>query len=147
MQLQKLNFPNTYEFRISKNKGTYFIFDVVRNSEQKLTPEEWVRQHWVHYFLHTQKRSKSVLVVEKQIFVNQTQKRIDLMVNHKNGTEYLIELKASDVKLNTRHFEQIARYNSVIRANKLIISNGVQHLLACFENETYRFETFDFEKI
>ena len=140
MQLPKLNFKEDFVFDIKKDKDTFFIYDLVRKSWLVLTPEEWVRQHFVHYFIKVKKYAPSALILEKKLEVNGTLKRIDLLITEKASPKILIELKAPHITLSQETFEQIARYNSVIGAEKIILSNGIQHIFAKFENEKYIFE-------
>ena len=140
MQLPKLNFKEDFVFDVKKDKDTFFIYDIVRKSWLVLTPEEWVRQHFVHYFIKVKKYAPSALILEKKLEVNGTMKRIDLLITEKASPKILIELKAPHITLSQETFEQIARYNSVIGAEKIILSNGNQHIFAKFENEKYIFE-------
>ena len=140
MQLPKLNFKEDFVFDVKKDKDTFFIYDLVRKSWLVLTPEEWVRQHFVHYFIKVKKYAPSALILEKKLEVNGTLKRIDLLITEKASPKILIELKAPHITLSQETFEQIARYNSVIGAEKIILSNGNQHIFAKFENGKYIFE-------
>ena len=133
MQLPKLNFKEDFVFDIKKDKDAFFIYDLVRKSWLVLTPEEWVRQHFVHYFIKVKKYAPSALILEKKLEVNGTMKRIDLLITEKASPKILIELKAPHITLSQETFEQIARYNSVIGAEKIILSNGKQHIFAKFE--------------
>ena len=83
MQLPKLNFKEDFVFDIKKDKDTFFIYDIVRKSWLVLTPEEWVRQHFVHYFIKVKKYAPSALILEKKLEVNGTLKRIDLLITEK----------------------------------------------------------------
>ena len=144
MQLPKLNFKEDFVFDIKRDKDTFFIYDMVRKSWLVLTPEEWVRQHFVHYFTQIKKYAKSALILEKKLELNGTIKRIDLLITEKTSPKILVELKAPHITLNEQTFEQIARYNSVISAEKLLLSNGLQHIAARFENGNYHFENVEF---
>ena len=139
MQLPKLNFKEDFVFDIKKDKDTFFIYDLVRKSWLVLTPEEWVRQHFVHYFIKVKKYAPSALILEKKLEVNGTLKRIDLLITEKASPKILIELKAPHIILSQETFEQIARYNSVIGAEKIILSNGIQHIEAEYIEEKYHF--------
>lgn len=140
MELPKLNFAETFDFKFRKDKDKFFIYDLPRKSWLLLTPEEWVRQHWIHYFLNVKGYSASALISEKKLELNGLTKRIDLLITEKTKPKILVECKAPSVKLTEKTFEQIARYNSVLGAEELILSNGIQHIFARFENENYIFE-------
>lgn len=139
MELPKLNFTETFDFKFRKDKDKFFIYDLVRKSWFLLTPEEWVRQHWIHYFLNVKGYSTSALITEKKLEINGLTKRIDLLVTEKTLPKILIECKAPSIKLSEKTFEQIARYNSVIGAKEIILSNGIQHIFAKFVNDRYEF--------
>lgn len=144
MELQKLNFKETYNFEIKRDKDKFFIYDLVRRSWLLMTPEEWVRQHWVHYFHFEKGRNLSSLILEKKLLLNGTTKRIDLLVTEKTVAKILVECKAPDIKLTESTFEQMARYNSILRAEEIILSNGLQHIFAKFGDKGYEFCPFKF---
>ncbi len=144
MQLPKLNFKEDFNFDIKKDKDTFFIYDVVRKSWLVLTPEEWVRQHFLHYFLKVKNYATSALILEKKLELNGTTKRIDLLITEKTEPKILVELKAPHIKITQQTFEQIARYNSIIGAERIILSNGLQHINAVFSENTYEFLPFEF---
>lgn len=97
MELAKLNFKDTFDFEIKRDKDKFFIYDLVRKSWLLLTPEEWVRQHWVHYFHHIKGRNLSSLILEKKLILNGTTKRIDLLVTEKTIAKILVECKAPEI--------------------------------------------------
>lgn len=144
MELPKLNFADDFDFKMKKDKDKFFIYDLLRKTWLHLTPEEWVRQHWIHYFLNNKGYSVSALVTEKKIELNGLTKRIDLLITRKTQPEILMECKAPSVKLTEKTFEQAARYNAVIGAPKIILSNGLLHISAHYENEKYSFENFEY---
>ncbi len=144
MELPKLNFAETFDFKLKKDKDKFFIYDLVRKSWLLLTPEEWVRQHWIHYFLNVKSYSTSALITEKKVELNGLTKRIDLLITEKTLPKILLECKAPSVKLTEKTFEQTARYNSVIGAKEIILSNGLQHIFASFSEGNYTFEPLNF---
>ena len=144
MQLPKLNFKEDFVFDIKQRQRYVFIYDMVRKSWLVLTPEEWVRQHFVHYFTQVKKLCKICINPRKKLELNGTIKRIDLLITEKTAPKILVELKAPHITLTEQTFEQIARYNSVIGAEKIILSNGLQHIAARFENGNYHFENVEF---
>ena len=139
--MQKLNFP-TYSFRFKNSENKVAIFDEIRKKFIILTPEEWVRQHVVQYLVQDKNYPKSYINVEKLIKVNDLSKRYDIIVYHPNGTiDLLIECKAPEVTITQQTFDQIARYNLVMNAKYLMVSNGLNHYFCQmdFENEKYIF--------
>ena len=139
--MQKLNFP-TYSFRFKNSENKVAIFDEIRKKFIILTPEEWVRQHVVQYLLQDKNYPKSYINVEKLIKVNDLSKRYDVIVYQPNGEIYLlIECKAPEVTITQHTFDQIARYNLVLNAKYLMVSNWLNHYFCQmdFEKEQYNF--------
>ena len=144
MELPKLNFKEDFDFQIKRDKDKFFIYDLVRKSWFLLTPEEWVRQHWVHYFHFIKGRNLSSLILEKKLVLNGTTKRIDLLVTEKTVAKILVECKAPEIKLTEKTFEQAARYNSILNAEEIILSNGLHHISARFIDGKYEFYQGEF---
>lgn len=139
--MQKLNFP-TYSFRFKNSENKVSIFDEIRKKFILLTPEEWVRQHVVQFLLQDKKYPKSYINVEKLIKINDLSKRYDSVVFQPNGEIFLlIECKAPEVSISQQTFDQIARYNLVLKAKYLMVTNGLNHYFCQmdFENEKYVF--------
>jgi predicted type IV restriction endonuclease len=139
--MQKLNFP-TYSFRFKNSENKVAIFDEIRKKFIILTPEEWVRQHVVGYLLEEKKYPKSLINVEKVLKVNGLRKRYDVVVFNPDGSIFiLVECKAPEVKISQATFDQIARYNMTMKADFLMVTNGINHYFCQmdFENEKYHF--------
>jgi len=139
--MKKLNFP-VYSFRFKNSENKVAIFDEIRKKFILLTPEEWVRQHTVQFLLQDKKFPKSYINVEKLIKINDLSKRYDVVVFQPNGEIYLlIECKAPEVQIIQQTFDQIARYNLVLKAKYLMVTNGLNHYFCQmdFENEKYVF--------
>ena len=127
--MEQLNFK-TYPFRFKNSENKIAIFDIIRKKFILLTPEEWVRQHVVWFLIEEKKYPKSLVNVEKVITLNGLTKRYDIVVYNKNGgIEILVECKAPSVKIDQTTFDQIARYNMVLNANYLMVTNGRTVLL------------------
>ncbi|PKP14410.1 MAG: restriction endonuclease subunit R [Bacteroidetes bacterium HGW-Bacteroidetes-3] len=139
--MQPLNLP-TYPFKIKSSENKYFIFDIVRKKYVVLTPEEWVRQHIVHYLISAKNYPISLIAIEKKVTVNKLTKRTDILVFNPDGNPHIIvECKAPSIKISQDVFDQIARYNLKLEANYLIVTNGLNHFY-CYmdtENEQYVF--------
>ena len=136
-----MNFP-VYSFRFKNSENKVSIFDEIRKKFILLTPEEWVRQHVVQFMLQDKKYPKSYINVEKLIKVNDLSKRYDGVVFQPNGEIFLlIECKAPEVPISQHTFDQIARYNLVLKAKYLMVTNGLNHYFCQmdFENEKYVF--------
>ena len=139
--MQKLSFPS-YSFRFKNSENKVAIFDEIRKKFILLTPEEWVRQHVVQFLLQDKKYPKSYINVEKVIKINNLSKRYDGVVFQPNGEIFLlIECKAPEVPITQNTFDQIARYNLVLKAKYLMVTNGLNHYFCQmdFENEKYVF--------
>ena len=136
-----LNFP-TYNFRFKNSENRVSIFDGIRKKFIILTPEEWVRQHVVQFLLQEKNYPKSYVNVEKLVKVNDIHKRYDVVVFQPNGELFLlIECKAPEVKITQDTFDQIARYNLKLKAQYLMVTNGLNHYFCQmdFEKEQYVF--------
>jgi hypothetical protein len=136
-----LNFP-VYSFRFKNSENKVAIFDEIRKKFILLTPEEWVRQHTIQFLLNENQYPKSYINVEKLIKINDLSKRYDVVVFQPNGEIFLlIECKAPEVQITQQTFDQIARYNLVLKAKYLMVTNGLNHYFCQmdFENEKYVF--------
>jgi hypothetical protein len=139
--MQKLHFP-TYNFRFKNSKNKVSIFDVIRKKFIILTPEEWVRQHVIHFLIAEKKYPKSLINVEKILKVNGLDKRYDIVIFNTDGSIYiLVECKSPKIKITQATFDQIARYNLSMKAEYLMVTNGLNHYFCNmdFENEKYEF--------
>ncbi|MFS4491764.1 type I restriction enzyme HsdR N-terminal domain-containing protein [Maribacter sp. 2308TA10-17] len=137
----QLNFP-AYKFRFKNSENKVQIFDVIRKKFVVLQPEEWVRQHLVHYLISEKKYPSSLINVEKQLTINGLKKRYDIVVFNSDGSiEILIECKAPDISISQTTFNQIAQYNLNLKANFLMVTNGLEHFYCKmdFEKEKYSF--------
>lgn len=139
--MQPLNLP-TYKFRIKSNENKFSIFDIIRKKYVVLTPEEWVRQHMIHYLMEEKDYPLSLIAIEKKLTINKLTKRTDILVFNTDGLpEIIVECKAPSVKITQASFDQIARYNLKLKANFLIVTNGLEHFYCKmdFKNEKYIF--------
>ena len=139
--MQKLNLPS-YTFKLKSNKNKTLIFDNLRKKHMVLTPEEWVRQHFVQFLIEEKKYPVSLIAIEKQLVINNLKKRTDIVIFSSDGTpNIIVECKAPKIKIGQDTFDQIARYNLKLDANYLIVTNGLQHYFCKLdkENETYVF--------
>lgn len=139
--MQELNFP-TYKFRFKNSENKLRIFDDIRKKFIILTPEEWVRQHCIQFLIEEKKIPKSLINVEKELFINGVKKRYDIVVFHPNGDiNILVECKAPKVNITQQTFDQIAQYNLILKADYLMITNGLNHYYCImnFEEKQYNF--------
>ena len=139
--MQKLNLPPC-SFKSKRNERHTLIFDELRKKYLVLTPEEWVRQHFVRFLINKKKYPASLIALEKQFTVNNLKKRTDIVVFNSSGNpNIIVECKAPNIKITQTTFDQIARYNIKLNANYLIITNGLEHYFCKmdFKNKTYVF--------
>jgi hypothetical protein len=141
--MQKLNFP-PFQFRFKNRENKSLIFDVIRKKFVQLTPEEWVRQHTLQFLISEKKYPISLINVEKQITLHHTKKRYDIVVYNTDGSFHLIvECKAPSVVVTQAAFDQIARYNLVLNASFLMVTNGLQHYYCKIDMEQQRYDFLD----
>ena len=127
MRMISLNFPK-YSLRIKSRENKPLVFDPVRKKYVLLTPEEWVRQHCLHFLIRDRGYPAGRTLVERQLVVEGLEKRIDIGVCHPDGRILLlVECKAPDVPIDQGVFDQIARYNWKARAGFLMVTNGMNH--------------------
>ena len=139
--MKQLQFP-TYSFRFKNSENKVAIFDEIRKKFIIISPEEWVRQHVVQFLLQDKKYPKSHINVEKLIKINNLTKRYDIVVYKPDGDiTILVECKAPEVKVTQSTFDQIARYNMTLKAEYLMVTNGLNHYFCKmdYENEKYDF--------
>lgn len=138
-----MDFPLKYprfDVKLKKNADQTFIFDFVRKKWLVLTPEEWVRQHVLNYLIEVKNISRSSIAIEKTLRLNDLKKRYDIVVFSKELKPYLIiECKAPYIELNNSVVEQALRYNLTIKAELVMISNGVADFVFNLKNEIVDF--------
>lgn len=123
----ELNLPK-YQVKLKKEADKHFIFDDVRKKYLVLTPEEWVRQHFIHFLQSDKKVPLSIMSIERELQYGKLKKRTDIVVYGSDGQPKLIvECKAPHIKISQDVFDQIARYNMVLKVNYIAVTNGIQH--------------------
>ena len=137
-----LNLPQ-YNINVTTaNDGTHQIFDRLRGKFVALTPEEWVRQHFVAFLIDHKGFPVGFLANEVSLSLNGTSRRSDTVVYNSSAQPLVIvEYKAPTVKISQKTFDQIIRYNMVFHAPYLIVSNGINHYCCHidFEKKSYEF--------
>ena len=125
--MSTLNLPG-YDAKITAENGKRRIFDILRRTYVALTPEEWVRQHFINYLINAKGYPQSLMANETQIELNGMKLRCDTVVYDKNiMPKAIIEYKAPTVTITQNVFAQVARYNLVLKVDYLIVSNGIKH--------------------
>ena len=138
--MYKLNFPS-YQIPIKNKENKMLVFDSIRKKWVSLIPEEWVRVNCIQFLINEKKIPKSLISVEKEFKLNNLKKRFDIVVYNKNGkVQVLIECKAPTVKIKQAVFNQISKYNLVLKSKYLMITNGINHYFFIMNFKTQRIE-------
>lgn len=139
----ELNLPK-YDIRLIRENGMLKIHDRIRQKFVALTPEEWVRQHFVNHLIDNLGYPVSLIANEIGITLNGTRRRCDSVVfNHSGKPIVIIEYKAPEVAISQKVFDQIVRYNMVIHADYLFVSNGLNHYCCTID---YNSDSYEFLK-
>jgi len=136
-----LNLPK-YETKIAERNGKKVIFDVIRRRYVALTPEEWVRQHFIHFLITYKAYPSALMANEVLLNLNGTKKRCDTVLYNRNlSAKMIIEYKAPQIEITQAVFNQITNYNFVLKVDYLIVSNGINHYCCKMDyvNQTYTF--------
>ena len=130
----KLNLPSV-ELKSRSIDGITEIWDEFRKKYVVLTPEEWVRQHFLYFMVEQLGYPKALLKVEFEIKYNGLKKRPDIVAfDSKGDCLVVVECKSAKVKLNQAVFEQVAVYNNKLKAKYIVITNGLEHF-CCEQND------------
>ncbi|MFT3992870.1 MAG: type I restriction enzyme HsdR N-terminal domain-containing protein [Dysgonomonas sp.] len=134
-----LNLP-PFDIKVKKIDGRLSVFDKVRRKYVALTPEEWVRQHFINYLVSEKNYPESLIANEIQINLNQQKKRCDTVVYDRDAIPLvIIEYKAPEVGITQNVFDQIVQYNIVLKVRYLIVSNGLNHYCCKVDYENHTF--------
>lgn len=135
----ELNLPS-FDINVKKIGGKLSILDPLRRKFVALTPEEWVRQHFVNFLLREKGYPAALIANEIQIDLNKLKKRCDSVVYNRDLSPLMIiEYKAPDVEITQQVFDQIVRYNIVLKVKYLIVSNGLNHYCCIMDYEKQSF--------
>lgn len=137
----QLNLPYL-NLRLKEENGEKKIFDPLREKWVILTPEEWVRQHFIAWLQSEFHYPASLMANEIGLDVNGTKKRCDTVIFRSDGNPLIIiEYKAPHINVTQAVFDQIVRYNTTLKADYLIVSNGMNHYCCKIDyiNNTYHF--------
>ncbi|MFY8004947.1 MAG: type I restriction enzyme HsdR N-terminal domain-containing protein [Chitinophagaceae bacterium] len=119
-----IHYPN-HQFKTKEEAGKTYLFDEIRKKWLLLTPEEWVRQHFVVAILQQYQYPAAYIALEKMIKLGELTKRFDLLVyNAQHQPWMLVECKAPQVALTEEVLKQILTYHIVVPVNYLVIVNG-----------------------
>ena len=131
----KLNLP-TYDIKLSGSKERPQIWDTLRRKYVKLTPEEWVRQHFVHYLVEQKGYPAALLANEIQLKVGEKTLRADsVLYTRQLRPQMIIEYKAPHIAITQKVFDQISVYNMLLHVDYLVVSNGIDHYICKMDYE------------
>ncbi len=134
--MNQLNFPDI-SVRIKRTGEVVRIYDEVRKKWIVLTPEEWVRQHLIHYLRDHLGYPDSLMAVEKSLRYNGMTRRSDLVVFGRNSNPLILaECKAPGIQIGVKTFDQAARYNLQYQVPYLLITNGMDHYCCVMDFHT-----------
>ncbi len=140
MQLTQLNLP-PYPVRLAGTSERPTIFDVLRRRYVALTPEEWVRQHFVQFLINQKGYPQTLLANEVKLQVGDKRLRADTVLYDRSlQPRMIVEYKAPTIALTQRVFEQISVYNLLLHVDYLIVSNGLEHYCCRMNYEANSYE-------
>lgn len=139
MSFSELNLPS-FEFRIREEGQRKQIFDSLRKRFVTLTPEEWVRQHFIRFLTEVKKYPASLMNVERGVKIISGTKRTDIVVHNRQGKPWMIvECKAPDIPVTEDALLQAARYNMSLQAPFLVLTNGIEHYCCSLQHKQIEF--------
>ena len=122
-----LNLP-AYEYKLKQSGEQTQIFDLIRRKYVALTPEEWVRQHFINYLTQHLHYPKGLISVERGVAYNTLTKRTDICVYDVNRQPLLlVECKATEVAITAEVIKQVTIYNKTLAARLVVLTNGIDH--------------------
>lgn len=124
-----LSLPNA-SLKLTKKEAQILVWCIVRKKKLLLTPEEWVRQHVIHFLLTEKQIPLGLIAAEMTIEVNKLVRRCDVVVYGNDGKpKLIIECKAPEINLTEKTFQQIAQYNFTLNVDFLMVTNGLNHIV------------------
>ncbi len=138
-KMYSLNLPQ-YEIKIAEQNGKTNIFDILRRKYVSLTPEEWVRQHFIHFLIEHKGYPSALLANEVLLQIGNKKLRCDsILYNSEAKPRMIIEYKAPSVAITQKVFDQITVYNMLLHVDFLVVSNGMQHYCCKMDYENKRY--------
>lgn len=134
-----LNLPS-YAIKIRKEDDHEQILDVLRRKYVALTPEEWVRQHFIHYLIEHKHYPATLLANEVKLQVGDKVLRADsVLYSTSLQPRMIIEYKAPHISITQKTFDQISTYNLLLHADYLVVSNGIRHYICKMDYEQQKY--------
>lgn len=149
--MTRLNLP-PFEIKLRGTKAQPQIFDILRKKYIALTPEEWVRQHFVHFLVEHKGYPAALMANEIQLKVGEKTLRADSVLYSRDlKPRMIIEYKAPHIPITQKVFDQISIYNMLLHVDYLVVSNGLQHYICKmdYNDKKYLFlkDIPDYEKL
>jgi len=135
-----LNFP-PINMPTKEEGGKVYIYDIARKKYVLLTPEEWVRQHLIHFLINERQYPLGLIAVERGLTHNNIKRRTDVVVYTRALSPWLIaECKAPDVRITQQTFNQVARYNMALQVPLLLVTNGIYHFCCQIDYQLHTYK-------
>lgn len=128
-KLVPLNLP-TAELKLARKDGKLVVWDDIRKKYLQLTPEEWVRQHMVHWLSAHRSFPVTSIALEGGFHLNKKLQRTDILIYKNAKPTLLVECKAPQVAITQNTFDQAARYNLHYKTPFVVLTNGLTHFAA-----------------
>lgn len=141
--LTALNLPNA-PLKLTRSGEEIFVVCLLRKKKIMLTPEEWVRQHIIHYLMQFKRYPEGLIQIEQGIQIHELFRRCDLILNDRNGqARVIVECKAPHVPISKLTFDQAAHYNQYLKVDYLLLSNGIEHQVFLIDTIHQKLELLD----
>ncbi|WP_311437943.1 type I restriction enzyme HsdR N-terminal domain-containing protein [Hallella colorans] len=138
-----LNLPS-FNIKLQGTQEHPRVFDILRRRYVALTPEEWVRQNFIHYLIESLNYPATLLANEMRLQVGQKQLRADsILFDTELKPRMIIEYKAPNIAITQKVFDQISAYNLMLHADYLIVSNGMRHYCCKMDYDNNRYMFMD----
>lgn len=143
MESNQRNFPTLElpgaNLKIRQSEDSDEVFDVIRKKWIVLTPEEWVRQHFIHLLINHLGYPMGLFRIEGQHNYSGRIKRSDIVIMNKLGNVHLlVECKSHKERLSAKTLDQLAVYNRTLQAKYVSVTNGMKHFFWKFDGTTYK---------
>lgn len=143
MFLHPLNLPKA-TLKLSRKGEQLYVWCIVRKKTLVLTPEEWVRQHVIHYLINDRKVPAGLITSEQGISIHRLNRRCDVVIYGRDQrAKLLVECKAPEITLSHHTLHQIAHYNAELGVDYLWVTNGIQHALYKIDRDGPKIDILD----
>ncbi|MES2731664.1 MAG: type I restriction enzyme HsdR N-terminal domain-containing protein [Bacteroidota bacterium] len=134
-----LNLPE-YAYKIREIEEKLYIFDILRKKYVFLTPEEWVRQHFVHFLIKHHQYPKALIKNEGSLTYNRLARRTDIVIYNRSGNPFLVvECKGANIPISQSTFDQAAQYNHTLKAPYIAVANGLDYYCVAIDHAAKRY--------